>query len=242
MSNTPSQPSAAESPARETDRSPSGWRHSKELIVAELVAFAALFVANWENLVWLSKTPWLLLLGWISLRLRRIGWKQIGWGLYGSWPRTLAIGIAAGIAFEAFELFVTNPLLTRLTGTPPDLEDFRPLIGNFKLLPLGLAAAWSLAAFGEELVYRGYLMNRLADLANPSRAAWIFSLIAASLAFALAHTYQGPAGVAEAGIDGFLLGLLYLGCDRSLSLPIIAHGVTDTVDVLLIFLGRYPGM
>ena len=46
----------------------------------------------------------------------------------------------------------------------------------------------------------------------------------------------------EAGIDGVLLGLMYVGTGRNLSVPIVAHSVQDTVDVLLIFLGKYPGM
>ena len=38
-----------------------------------------------------------------------------------------------------------------------------------------------------------------------------------------------------------LLALFYLVCGRKLAVPIVAHGVQDTIDVLLIFLGKYPG-
>ena len=72
--------------------------------------------------------------------------------------------------------------------------------------------------------------------------AWIISLITVSVVFGLAHLYQGLTGVIENTIDGALLGLAYLRCDRKLSVPIVAHGVTDTVDFLLIFIGKYPGM
>ena len=41
---------------------------------------------------------------------------------------------------------------------------------------------------------------------------------------------------------GVLLGLIYLGARRNLFAPVLAHGVQDTVDLLLIFLGVYPGM
>jgi len=34
----------------------------------------------------------------------------------------------------------------------------------------------------------------------------------------------------------------YLACGRNLAVPIIAHGITDTIDVVLIFSGRYPGL
>jgi hypothetical protein len=40
------------------------WRGSKELILAEFALFAAFFIADWQGLIWLSKTPYLLMLGW----------------------------------------------------------------------------------------------------------------------------------------------------------------------------------
>ena len=43
-------------------------------------------------------------------------------------------------------------------------------------------------------------------------------------------------------IDGMILGSLYLAFGRNLAIPIIAHGVTDTTDFLLIFFRIYPGM
>jgi uncharacterized protein len=154
----------------------------------------------------------------------------------------LAAGVVAGVAIELVELFVTQPLLVRLLGKMPDLEVFQALRGNAKLLLLGLVFSWTLAAFGEETVYRGYLMNRVAGLGNNSRIAWIVSLVVVSAVFGFAHLGQGITGQIENAIDGLLLGLLYLGCGRNLWVPIIAHGITDTVDITLIFLGKYPGL
>jgi membrane protease YdiL (CAAX protease family) len=36
--------------------------------------------------------------------------------------------------------------------------------------------------------------------------------------------------------------VLYLATGRNLSAPVIAHGIQDTIDFLLLFLGKYPGM
>jgi hypothetical protein len=155
---------------------------------------------------------------------------------------TLTLGIAAGLFLEIQELFITQPLLTRLTGKPPDLSDFRMLTGNIKYTLAGMALVWTLAAFGEELVWRGYVMNRVADLGNKTRLAWFCSLIVVHAAFGLAHSYQGLTGVIEEGFAGFLLGLIYLGTGKNLSVPIIAHGVSDTLDLLLVFLGKFPGL
>ncbi len=41
---------------------------------------------------------------------------------------------------------------------------------------------------------------------------------------------------------GVVLGLFYLGTGCNLSVPIVAHGIADTVDLRLIFLGKQPGM
>lgn len=49
-------------------------------------------------------------------------------------------------------------------------------------------------------------------------------------------------GQIENAIDGLLLGVLYLACGRNPCAPIIAHGITDTVDLMLLFLGKYPGI
>jgi membrane protease YdiL (CAAX protease family) len=142
---------------------------------------------------------------------------------------------------EVFQLFVTQPLLVRLTGKQPDLSDFRILTGNIKYTLIGIALAWTLAAFGEELVWRGYLMNRVADLGKHTRFAWICSLLVVSAAFGLAHSDQGVTGQIEEGIAGLFLAAMYFRTGKNLAVPIVAHGASDTLDMLLLFLGKYPG-
>jgi membrane protease YdiL (CAAX protease family) len=127
-------------------------------------------------------------------------------------------------------------------GKQPDLELFRALRGDVKWTLLAVAGAWTLAAFGEEMVYRGYLMNRFADLMNRTPWAWIISLIVVHVGFGLAHAYQGITGIIDEGLAGFLFGVVYLRNGRNLAVPIIAHGLGDTIDFLLIFAGKYPGM
>jgi membrane protease YdiL (CAAX protease family) len=43
-------------------------------------------------------------------------------------------------------------------------------------------------------------------------------------------------------LSGLLLGLLYLASGRNLAVPVIAHAFSDSLDFLLIYLGKYPGM
>lgn len=218
------------------------WRQSKWLAAGELVVVALIFVADARHLIPLSKTLFLLVLACVSLWVRRIGWRRVGLTLNRSWMMTVALGVGAGVLMEGLELLVTQPLLVKLLGRQPDFEDFRALTGNLKVTLIFLALAWTLAAFGEEMVWRGYLMNRVADLFNRTRGAWIVSLIAVHAGFGLAHAYQGLTGVIDEGLMGTLLGLIYLGTGRNLAVPIIAHGIADSIDLVLIYFGRYSGM
>lgn len=214
-------------------------RTSRLLAIAELAVIVGIFV--FERYLPISKTPYLFALGWISLRLRGLRWRDVGLARPDNWLMALCIGVLAGLGMEALELFVTQPLLMKVTGRKPDFSDFHALHGNLKLLLLGLAFSWTLAAFGEEMVWRGYLMNRLAGLINRSRLAWVTSLILVNAVFGAAHRYQGITGVLDEALMGILLGLIYLASRRNLASVIVTHGVADSADALLFFIGHYPG-
>ena len=217
-------------------------RRALALVAIELVIIVGLFVADIYHHIFFSKTPYLLLLGWLSLRLRGLRWRDVGFTRPSNWTRAVVLGLLAGIAIEAIELFITQPLFAHLMGKMPDLSDFAAVRGNWKVAGLFVILIWSLAAFGEELVYRGYLMNRVAGILKETRTAWITSLVAVNVLFGCGHIDQGATGMIENIWDGLLLGILYLATGRNLAAPIIAHGVTDTVDLMLIYLGKYPGM
>ena len=138
---------------------------------------------------------------------------------------------------QALSTFVTEPLIRLVIHQPTDLSDFKPLVGNVTVLINYLVVIWTLAAFGEELVYRGYVMNRMADLGNQTPLAWIISLLAVSILFGLGHFYQGPTGVVDIGVTSLVYGSLYFYSGRNLWLPILTHGFLDTIGVFLIFFG-----
>ena len=217
-------------------------RDNKWLIVAELVVALLIVLAHLADFIPLSATPFLLLLGWLSLRLRGVGWRAVGLRRPARWRDTLLLGIAVGVVYQFFSLYILEPLIVLLTGKPIDLSQFAPVKGNVFLLVLFLVLVWTLAAFGEELAYRGYLMNRMSELAGGSSRAWALSLVVVSLMFGVVHLSQGISGVATVIAAGLVYGGLYLWSGRNLWAPIIAHGVYDTTAVLLAFWGKYPGL
>jgi membrane protease YdiL (CAAX protease family) len=218
------------------------WRDGRWLVLVEFALVVAIYIGRQHHVLKVSATPYLLLLAWISLRVRTVQWKQIGFTQYRTWATTLMLGISYGIGLEIFDLFGKQPLLTHLLGKPPDLSSFPAVRGNLKYALLVIALIWILAAFGEELVYRGYLMNRVADLGRGTHTAWIVSLVVISALFGFSHYQQGLTGIIEEGSDGLILGLMYLAYRRNLAIPIVAHGVCDTIDIALLFLGKYPGL
>ena len=219
-----------------------GRRDSAWLLIAEFAIIVALFVADFRHHIFFSKLPWLFLLAWVSLRWRGLRWRDVGLTRPVNWRRTITIGILGGIGIELMELFLTQPLLVKLFHKMPDLSALNGLRGNWKLLLLGLALTWTLAAFGEEMVYRGYMMNRVAGLFRNPKVAWTISLIVVNFAFGLAHIGQGITGQVENMIDGALLGVIFLATGCNLWAAIIAHGLTDTIDIVLLYLGKYPGV
>src|SRR5437660_3013763 len=103
------------------------WRESRLLVALEFAIVAGLFVADVYHHIFFSKTPYLFVLGWVSLRLRRMRWKDVGFSRPRRWGTAFLVGIAAGLCMEALELFVTQPLLARWLGKMPNLSDFADL-------------------------------------------------------------------------------------------------------------------
>jgi uncharacterized protein len=213
-----------------------------ELLPLELGLFAAVFWGDEAGLVPRSKTPFLFLVAWASLRLRGLRWRDVGLVLPTGWPRLAGLGLAVGVAMWLLEFFVTMPALHRILRYWPDLTAFNDLVGNAALLAVYLALNWVLAAFGEEAVWRGYALPRAAEFFGSGTRAFVIALVVVNAAFGLAHLYQGPSGVIQATVGGLLLGVLYLATGRNLVAPIVAHGVGNSIDFTVMYFGLYPGV
>jgi uncharacterized protein len=212
------------------------------LLPIELALVAAIFWGDEAGYVPLSKTPFLFLIAWGSLRLRGLRWRDVGLRLPDRWPRICAIGVVWGVGMWLLEFFVTMPTLRRVLGYWPDLTAFNDIVGNLPLLGIYLALNWVLAAFGEEMVWRGYALPRAAEFLGSGMRAWVLALAIVNVAFGLAHLYQGLSGVIQATVGGVLLGVLYLVTGRNLLAPILAHGIGNSIDFTVMYLGLYPGV
>ncbi len=224
---------------------PGGFRdalRAQRLLLPELLVAAAILAVGFAGILPFSATPFLVVFGVLSLWLRGQGPRAVGLAFRSDWGRTVSVGIGAGIVYQGFSLYIAEPAIARLTGKLPDVSLFAPLAGNIHFLLISLTVAWTLAAFGEEFVYRGYLLTRIARVLGDTPRAWLGALVVTSTLFGVGHQYQGLSGMLTAGLGGFVFGLLYFVTGRNLWVSVIAHGTMDTVGFLLLFLGKYPGV
>ena len=208
----------------------------------EISVFIGIVIADAAGLVPITQTIFLLPLVWLSLRLRRESWSTIGFSLPDNIGRAIAIGVVVGVALELFAISVTTPWISSIFDVQPDYSNFNSIRGNLALLFFFLALSWLLAAVGEEVCFRGFLMRRVANLFGDSRVAWIVSLLLSSILFGWGHTEQGVSGWIQEGLSGLWLGILFLATKRNLVVPIISNGVSNTFAFVLMYFGRYPGM
>ena len=169
----------------------------------------------WPPLWYALAMPLLVLESWVFLRaFHRKSYRALGLWFYPEWARELASGVAigAGLLFMVVSALVVARAVSyhgvAASGTPA-------LLGILRM------GGWmALAAAFEEVVFRGYLLQRMVHGAGPIPAVAVFSAL-----FAVAHL-ANPSPTALSTVNTFLSGVLlcvaYLRT-RALWLPIGLH-------------------
>ncbi len=182
----------------------------------------------------------LVLVGWLKLRgesLATFGLIAPRWLVYAGFGILL---VAIQIGVDNVVRQYTTPLIVEWTGADPhlDAKTFASIKGNLPLFLMILPCVWAFAAFGEEFLYRGYLMTRLAQLMGGSSLAWSAAVIGQAIAFALAHWYQGPVGMVPIGVGAVISGIATVAWGRNLWPAIVAHGLMDTIGFTMLYTGQ----
>ena len=214
-------------------------RRFRMLSLAELVLGAAIVIAHNVYHVIPNEVPILFVVGILSIRLREGCFAAIGVTRPKSWLRTIGYGAITAIVVLAVGQFVTEPLAHAVgLHQNRELKDtLGPLAGHPWNVAKGLLIIWTFAAFGEEISYRRYLLGRAADVGNRTTLSYWIALLVVSMLFGIGHYYQGPAGIFTTACDGFMIGTAYLLTRRNLWVAVIAHGLIDTIGIVLLVFG-----
>ena len=156
------------------------------------------------------------------------------------WLRCFGLGLLLAVLLYGLEVVTTKPLARLLFEQPKDLSLFEPIQGNLSMLALYLTFMWMLAAFGEEFVWRGFVLRKIGQSSTRFRHPWVFATIVSALLFGLIHYYQGPRGIFETAIAGIVTGAIYVRSGRSsIWLVVFVHGFQNTISFVAIYLDAY---
>ncbi|NRA29785.1 MAG: CPBP family intramembrane metalloprotease [Parvularculaceae bacterium] len=169
------------------------------------------------------------------LMSRKESWRDLGLKWPNSWGgffagagATIAVLIsiyAAAYAAQTFNAVVLG-----------NAERNLPEVATVAQLVTFLVISWTSAAIGEELVFRGFLMTRIADLFGRSGLGWAVALVVSSALFGIGHFYQGLPGIIFTGTVALAFGAWYIIGRRNLLPLIIAHGIVDTLSMVALFM------
>ena len=179
-----------------------------------------------------------VVLAWWMLRLRGEGWADVGLRRVCSVKR-LFVSVFAATAIILVGAALLGVLLAATTGRRPDTSAFDRLRGNPTAFAVWLLLVWTTAAFGEEMLMRGFVMHslhRLMGRIGGNRQPWAWALVVTAVVFGAAHAYQGLAGCILTGIIGCGYGLGFFVCRRNLWAAILTHGAYDTVGFLFVYM------
>ncbi len=196
-----------------------------ELVIAAVVIILDLFI------------PTIIILGIIviSLLIRREKISILGFKKNKHALRMALTIFLVVLAWSLLELGLVMPILNHLTGTTQDLSAFEKLQGNLGNLLFFLVLTWTLAAFGEEIVYRGYLQRRVCDLFGDTRSGIFLAVGISSILFGLAHTEQGIIGITITALDAVVYSWLKYRYENNLWASILAHGLGNTIGLVTFY-------
>jgi membrane protease YdiL (CAAX protease family) len=167
--------------------------------------------------------------------LAAVGLRSVSrWWMVALWVAVLYAAVVAA------NVLVVAPL-ARVSGWGAlDVSRFAGLRGNARVLATYLALAWTSAAFGEEFLFRGFLLARIESALGGTLTASLAAIVIQAALFGAGHSYLGVRGAVTAAMVGLLFGIGFRVNGRQLIPLMIAHGLTDTVSLTAIYAGVHP--
>ena len=199
-----------------------------------------------ENLVFNQAIVWIanifmLAFVWIGLRFRGQSWADFGLRINPlSSKEKLRIFLKSLLVFIlAIAGFILGSIvMANITGIPEgsDMSGYAYLQNNIPMLILTLIGVYIVSSFGEEVIYRAFLINRLTELGLDSKVGQAIVVIVSALIFGFVHFDWGPMGIAQTAFMGLVLGICYLKLKKNLWILILAHAYMDTILMVQMYL------
>lgn len=173
-----------------------------------------------------------------AIEFRKEMFKFLGFQRKGLKIKNLLI-VAPVVSGGLFLLyyFILIPTVGSVTGQEIDFSDLQSLRGNLFATLSVLPFIWLSAAFGEEIVWRGYFMRQFAKFFGNSRLSLVLNILILGAFFGFFHAYQGITGQIITGIIGMFLAIVFYIRKYDLWFNIAIHGFFDTIALVLLYKG-----
>jgi membrane protease YdiL (CAAX protease family) len=172
---------------------------------------------------------------WIYLNLNGESFNSIGFRFSDLKWRAFYVGGVIGLLYAAFHFWVLGPFITHLGFKSANLSDFNFIRHHFiNYLLLLLLAAFLVIPY-EEIVFRGFIFNRVKVMFKKS---FLISGIITSVLFALYHWQEGVGAVIAIFIFALFITWLYKVFKGNLWYLIFFHLAYDVFMLTIILLGK----
>ena len=199
-----------------------------------MIAFAMLF-PHYAHLPMYAYPFVVLGVIWVYLNFNGESFNSIGFRFSDLKFKAFYTGGALGLLYAAFSFWILGPLITHLGFKNANLSDFnfiRHHLLNYLLLIL-LAAV--LVIPYEEIVFRGFIFNRVKAMLGKS---FLVSGIITSILFALYHWQEGVGAMIGIFIFALVITWLYKIFKGNLWYLIFFHLAYDVFMLGMIWMGK----
>lgn len=176
-------------------------------------------------------SQWIKGTGWSELGLT---WKKLSLKTAG---KTFLISLLV-MALGMGGYLLGSALMINFTGFPEaaDFSSYNYLKENTWMFVLALTGVYIGSSFGEEVIYRAFIITRIQTLGNKTRLSSIWAIIISTVIFGGIHYDWGPMGIAQTAGMGLVMGICYLKLNKKLWILILAHAYMDTILLVQLFL------
>ncbi|MEE8294484.1 MAG: CPBP family intramembrane glutamic endopeptidase [Sphingomonadales bacterium] len=154
--------------------------------------------------------------------------KSIGW----------ALGWGLGTIVLLFGLLVVIANILQYFELSQSADDFLFIRENIWVFVFALTGiTWFHAAFGEELVFRGFILRNLTVLTGGTGVGLAIAVVLQAAIFGALHLNQGVGGGLLIFILALAFGWVFIKVGKNLWPVIIAHGLFDTFQFSNLYFG-----
>ncbi len=186
-----------------------------------------------QAIIWAANIIMLAII-FIGLRLRGENLTHFGFSLK---KFSIRFGIKTFLqsilvfALALIGFIIGSIIMANIVGIPEgsNMNSYDYLKDDIWMLCLTLVGVYIVSSFGEEVIYRAFLINRISELGLNSKAGKILTVIISALIFGVAHYSWGITGIVQTMFMGLVLGFCYVYLKKRIWVLIFAHAYMDTI-------------